>query len=243
VSLPVRLADAELVAMLEGALWWPARRLLAVADLHLEKGSAFARRGVPLPPYDTRATLARLARLVAALSPAQVVCVGDSFHDASADARLDPVDAEALRRLTGDRDWVWIAGNHDEAPPTTFGGRAATELAVRPLVFRHAAQPGLPATSAGSAVAGAVEGEVSGHYHPKASVVVAGRRTTARCFVSDPARLILPAFGAYTGGLDVFAPAIARLLQPSFAVLILGHRRVHRVGNRRLSRPPGQETG
>lgn len=226
--LPVRFAGADLLVTLSGALYWPAMRMLIVADLHLEKGSAFARRGVLLPPYDSRATITRLAAALAEFRPATVVCLGDSFHDADAGYRLASEDGNALGRLTAGCDWLWVAGNHDHQPSTKFGGRVVEEVQMPPLQFRHCAVPGL---------AGGEAGEISGHFHPKASIVVAGRRITARCFVGDATRLILPAFGAYTGGLDVLQPAIARLLQPSFSVMLLGRHRVHRVAGCSLTAP------
>jgi len=207
---------AELVATAEGALWWPAESALLVADLHLEKGSSFARRGCFLPPYDSRATLERLARLVAALSPRRVLCLGDSFHDDGGPDRLDAEDAERLRALADGRDWLWIAGNHDPGPGPATGGRVVAEASLAGIALRHRA--GAPGTEADGF-------EISGHFHPKASVRVAGRRLAGRCFVADDRRLILPAFGAYTGGLDVFDPAIAALLAPAFTVQIIirGH--------------------
>ncbi|MGF1627750.1 MAG: ligase-associated DNA damage response endonuclease PdeM, partial [Alphaproteobacteria bacterium] len=194
-ATPFRFCGVDLLAEASGALIWPAAGLVAVADLHLEKGSAFAARGTLLPPYDTAATLGRLERLVAAWSPRQVVCVGDSFHDVRAAARLDAADALRISRLTAACDWVWIAGNHDPLPPLAWGGRVSEGVDVGPLHFRHEALPA------------AVFGEVSGHYHPKARVRVRGGGRSGRCFIADRHRLILPAFGAFAGGLDVLDPA------------------------------------
>ena len=212
---PLHLNGADLLADLSGALAWPGRRLLAVADLHLEKGSAFASRGRLLPPYDTAATLARLAAAVASHRPETIVCLGDSFHDHRAATRLGRADAARLKRMTTEADWIWIAGNHDPAPPAALGGRALPEFRLGPLVFRHIAE------------SGPVAGEVSGHFHPKAGFSWRGRHVGGRCFIADARRLILPAFGAYAGGLDVRDPAIAQLFGRGARIHILGRMKLH----------------
>jgi DNA ligase-associated metallophosphoesterase len=217
------LNGADLIADLTGALWWPEAALLAFADLHLEKGSSYAPRGTLLPPYDTRTTVKRMADAVGRYTPRTVVCLGDSFHDDGAAARLDDVDAAALQRLIGGRDWLWVAGNHDPAPPAGLGGRSVAEFSAGPLRFRH------------EAVSMTAPGEVSGHFHPKASVSHRGRRVTGRCFASDGRRLVLPAFGAYAGGLSVTDPALAGLFPDGFAVWMLGRSRVHRLPASRLA--------
>lgn len=203
---------ADLVADHAGALWWPERRVLAVADLHLEKGSALG-----LPPYDSRETLARLECLLDRLAPAQVIALGDSFHDSRAEDRIGDEDGVRLARLAAACDWIWIEGNHDPAPSARWGGRVAGEIVVGPLVFRH------------QAADGRAEGEVSGHYHPKLSMVVRGRTVTGRCFLSDGLRLVLPAFGAFTGGLDARDPALHRLFGRGLAAHVLGVSKVVRV--------------
>jgi len=213
----------ELIADVSGVLWWPARQTLVVADLHLEKGSGLAAKGALLPPYDTAATLARLASAIDRLGPHRVICLGDSFHDGGAAARLSAGDAGTIARLTGDRDWIWITGNHDPDPPARWGGCVIDELMDGALVFRHEARPGSV-------------GELSGHFHPKASVSTRARRITARCFVGDCDRLILPAFGAYTGGLDVLDPAISRLLHRGFHVHLLGRSRLYSLPRKGLAR-------
>ncbi len=212
----LRVNGAELLTDASGALFWPARRSLMVADLHLEKGSAFAERGLFLPPYDTAATLQRLAEVIGRYRPDRVVCLGDSFHDGGAAARLPRDAAETIKRLTAAVDWIWIAGNHDPAPPADWGGRVATEVTLGPLVLRHQAAGDRPA-----------HGELSGHYHPKAAVRLRARRFAGRCFVTDGRRLILPAFGAYAGGLDVLDPAVAGLFPGGFRVHLLGRRGVY----------------
>jgi DNA ligase-associated metallophosphoesterase len=212
----IRVNGVPLLADLSGALVWPERRLLVVADLHLEKGSAFARRGQLLPPYDTAATLEALAGAVRRHRPERVICVGDSFHDEHAAERLADADGARLRQLTGICDWIWIAGNHDPRPPADWGGRVEAEVTLAPLVFRHEALTN-----------GRAPGEVSGHYHPKARVRLRTGRTSARCFVTDGRRLVLPAFGAYTGGLNVLDPAIAGLFAKDFRVHLLGRQAIH----------------
>ena len=204
-------------------MFWPDESTLIVADLHLAKGSGYAARGIHLPPYDTRVTLDRLAGLVRTHAPRRVICLGDSFHDDEAADRLHGDDTARLRRLTDGREWVWIAGNHDPHPPARFGGEVAAELALGHLTFRHEATRAAP------------PGEISGHFHPSASCHVRGRRVSDRCFVADGRRAILPAFGAYTGGLDVLDPAISELFRDGFDVWILGDRRVHRLPASRLT--------
>lgn len=199
-----------LQADVSGALLWPERRLAVVADLHFEKSTAFAARGRLLPPYDTAATLDKLEGVVARHAVERVICLGDSFHDGGAAQRLDPLQAARLKGLLARLEWTWIAGNHDPAPPEDWGGTVAAEVTLGALTFRHEAEPV------------ARGGEVSGHFHPKASVSLRGRRITAPCFVTDGRRLILPAFGAFTGGLDVLDPAIAGLFAKGFQATLLG---------------------
>jgi uncharacterized protein len=212
------IAGIGLVADCAGALYWPEQRLLAVADLHLEKGSAFARRGVLLPPYDTASTLARLARLIERYAPALVIALGDSFHDGDGPARMTEFDRGALGALQRGRDWVWLAGNHDPEPAEGIGGRFAGVLAIGPLTLRHepSPQPG--------------DGEIAGHLHPLARVARRGRAVSRRCFAGDGRRLIMPAFGAYAGGLNVRDRAIATLFPSlAFTAHMLGERRLYAV--------------
>ncbi|WP_051609374.1 ligase-associated DNA damage response endonuclease PdeM [Fodinicurvata fenggangensis] len=211
-----RFNGADLVTDPSGALWWPAEGCLVVADLHLEKGSSFAARGSFLPPYDSRETLARLQAVLARRQPQRVICLGDSFHDRQAGERLDAAERERLKALTRAHDWIWIAGNHDPEPPRELGGEVTAEVEMRRLVFRHEAEARRED-----------RGEVSGHYHPKAAVRVKGRHFSRPCFVFDGSRLILPSFGAYTGGLDVFAPALRTLLAPDFRVRLIDGRKVY----------------
>lgn len=221
------LAGATLVADHSGALWWPGEHVLAVADLHFEKGSAYAAKGAALlPPYDTRATITRLEDAIRRRQPRHVICMGDSFHDLGAAARLSSDDRVRLASLARGRDWLWLAGNHDPAPPSGLGGRVMAEIRIGPLVFRHqASEDTLPA------------GEVSGHFHPKAVLSVRGRTLGGRCFAADARRLVLPAFGSYAGGLNVLDPAIARLFAPGFRVHVLARERVHTLASSRLLPP------
>ena len=210
------LNGATLLADPSGALVWPERRTVIVSDLHFEKGSAFAARGVPLPPYDTAATLDRLSAVLEQYRPAHVIALGDSFHDQRAPDRVSDTALRRIHTMTATYDWTWITGNHDPAPDPLWGGRTAADHVLGPLVFRHEAAPGIGA------------GEVSGHYHPRARVKLRGRSVSGRCFVTDGFRLMLPSFGAFTGGLDVTAPEIRRLFRRRFEVLLLGPRKVYR---------------
>jgi hypothetical protein len=214
------VGGTELVADAAGALFWPEQGLLAVADLHLEKGSSFAARGMLLPPYDSAATLARLSLLIARYAPRVVIALGDSFHDGGGPARLADTDRATLKRLQRGRDWVWIAGNHDPDPAGGIGGRFVATLVVGALTFRHE-----PAGKSG--------GEIAGHLHPMARVSRRGRAVSRRCFASDGERLVMPAFGAYTGGLNIRDRAFARVFQTlAFTAHMLGERRVYAVAAR-----------
>ena len=168
------IAGVDMRADLSGALFWEEQSLLVVSDLHLEKGSSFAARGVLLPPYDTVATLSRLASVIARHDPKTVIALGDSFHDRTAHERLSAPDREAIAALQARRDWIWISGNHDPALPSDLGGIVASEVAIGPIVFRH--EP-----------TGAV-GEIAGHLHPKARVATRARWMERRCFASDGER-------------------------------------------------------
>lgn len=220
-------AGERLEALPMGALYWPAERLLAVADLHLEKGSSYAVRARKLlPRHDTRQTLVGLAQLIAAVQPKTVVCLGDSFHDRDAVGRLPEGERAQIGRLTSQTHFVWISGNHDPAPPPAGWGEVAEEIGRGPLVFRHEAQ------------FGPVRGEVSGHYHPVAALTVRGRGLRRRCFLTDGYRLILPAFGAYAGGLNALDPAIAQLFPDDYDALVVGREVVRRLSRRQLRPDP-----
>jgi uncharacterized protein len=213
----ITIEETALFADPAGALFWPDAKTLIVADLHLEKGSAYAAKGVPLPPYDTRATLEALQRLIRRYTPLRVVCLGDSFHDRAAGERIAPADRDFLARLIADRDWVWVLGNHDPQIPPALGGRAVTEVAEGRLVLRHAPLG-----------ANLSPGEIVGHFHPKACVTTYAGRVVAPCFAHDGRRMVMPAFGAYAGGLDALDRAIAGLFgRTRFRVLMTGKDRLH----------------
>ena len=220
----IDIAGERLTADSDGALWWADKSVLAVADLHLEKGSAYAKRtGQMLPPYDSRATLARLCVLAERYQPKTIICLGDNFHDGEGPARLDADSRKALIQLMRGRRFVWIEGNHDAAAALALGGECAPEVEIGPIVFRHEPQPGRS------------RGELAGHLHPVASVNTRARRVRRRCFVSDGMRCVLPAFGAYTGGLDVFDEAFAPLFPDAFSAYLLGRDRVYPFPHARLA--------
>jgi hypothetical protein len=214
----LELAGAELLLRGSGALWLAGERLLVVADLHLEKGSAYARRGQLLPPYDSRETLGRLAAEVAALRPRAVVLLGDTFHDGEGEQRLSPQDACTLQGIAAAAELLWIVGNHDAEGPRRLPGVVAAALAVGGVGFVHE-----PAAVAGP-------GEVAGHLHPAAKVKGRGGSVRRRCFVTDGERLVAPAFGAYAGGLNVRDAAFRGLFARAPLAIALGERRTHPVG-------------
>lgn len=188
----------ELVALPQGALYWPSRRALLVADLHLEKASWFARLGQMLPPYDSIATLAELTRLRQETAAEEIWCLGDSFHDRHGCDRLPPKARELLTELTAATRWTWITGNHDPGFADHCGGQISEEAEVDGLILRHEADPS------------DLRPELSGHFHPKLRINHKGRQVSRRCFVATDRKLILPAYGALTGGLDAHHPEIAR---------------------------------
>ena len=219
------LAGERLTLDRTGALWLEAHRTLVVSDLHLEKGSSYAARsGQFLPPYDTRETLACLHEVIQRLDPACVVALGDSFHDVRGPERLEPGDRAMVAALQDGRDWVWIAGNHDHAVSEGLGGRYADTLALGALSLRH--EP----------MANAAEGEVAGHLHPCGKVTMRGRSVRRRCFVSDGHRLVMPAFGAFTGGLNVRSSAFEPLFPKGFTAHLLGDGRVFAIGRAMLGK-------
>lgn len=223
-STEIVFQSEKLYCHLSGALIWPAAETIIVSDLHLEKGSAFAERGILLPPYDSRETLNRLTKVIENQLVSRVICLGDSFHDQSAFKRLGMEEKTLIQQMTTARDWIWITGNHDPSPPSQLGGQVSIELSVGPLTFRHIAEPNADA------------GEISGHYHPKARVTVRGRGLSAPCFIADENKLILPAFGAYTGGLDVTDPAIERYFHNNYRIHMLGQKKVYSFPHSSLSK-------
>ena len=222
-SLSVRVMGELCVLRCSGALWLPAHGTLVAGDLHLEKGSAFAARGQMLPPYDSRATLDRLEAEIAELKPDRVVLLGDSFHDSRSIGRMAADDRTRLDRLAFGRDWVWLEGNHDREALTAadadavtrLPGRVVGDLRLGALFLTHEPMPE------------AEDGEVAGHLHPCARIVAHARMVRRSCFVTDGRRLILPAFGAFTGGLNVLDAAIAGLFSEPPMAAALGKDRVH----------------
>jgi hypothetical protein len=211
--VPFSFGGHALFALAAGAVFWPTRGALLVADLHLEKGSWYAARGQMLPPYDTLATLADLEALVAATGADEIWCLGDSFHDRDGCDRLPVQARDTLVGLTARTRWTWITGNHDPVIADRCGGALATEALVDGLMLRHEASPGEQRP------------ELSGHFHPKLRLNVRGRQVARRCFVATPRKLILPAFGALTGGLDAGHPAIVRAMgEPAEALIPVENR-------------------
>ena len=223
---PLHLAGERLLLDPAGLLSWPARGLLAVADLHLEKGSHFARRGSLVPPYDTRETIARLASALRRHAPRRLLLLGDSFHDPGGAVRMATPDRAALRHALDGVEVVWVSGNHDPDPPDGLPGAACDGYRDGPLTFRHVAEPD---------ARNPARGEVSGHFHPKVTAATRAGGVTRPCFVADHHRLVLPAFGAFTGGLDVRDPAFAPLFPRGGRCFLLGKERLFSV-----PLPPGR---
>ena len=206
--VPFSFAGETFVASPEGALYWPARNALLVADLHLEKASWFARLGQFLPPYDSVATLTALNEVVQATGVTHLYCLGDSFHDRFGCDRLPDQARALLLDMTSRLDWSWILGNHDPGFADHCGGTLVEEMEVNGIVLRHEAHPE------------DLRPEMSGHFHPKYRVQVRGRRVSRRCFVASSTKLILPAFGSLTGGLDASHPEIVKSVGPAASALV-----------------------
>jgi uncharacterized protein len=218
--VPFSFASQEWRLVQERALFWPREQALLVADLHLEKASFYARHGQLLPPYDSRETLERVALAIRETGARRVFALGDNFHDSKGPARIEPHAAGMLAALTRATEWVWITGNHDARLEAAAGGVLAGEIATGGVVLRHQAQTG------------ETRPELSGHYHPRLMVHARGRRIARPCAVRSEARLILPAFGSLTGGMDAADPAIVRAMQPASAIdAVLG------AGGRLVSYP------
>ena len=224
-AAPFDFAGQHFQMLAENALFWPRHGALIVADLHLEKASWYAARGQPLPPYDSHDTLDRLAALGARTGARAIWCLGDSFHDRDAAARIVPAVADRLARQARSAALVWIAGNHDGLSAGAWGGTVADQLLVDGIAFRHQAERG--------------EGrpEISGHFHPKLCSHIRGRRVARACFVGDERRLILPAFGSFAGGLAADDPAVAANFGGPYRAMLV-------AGGRRLDFPcPGHAAG
>lgn len=222
-SQRLSLCGKAFVADMAGALYWPAERTLIVADLHLEKGSAFAQRGTMLPPYDTEDTLQRLAECLDRYAPRRVIALGDSLHDPGASRRLTPDNRKILRMLQEDREWVWINGNHDPVIAADLGGTRTEQIRIAGLSFMHVPR------------AGRVTHEIAGHLHPAAKVSLYGHTIRRPCFVGNGRRLLLPAFGTYAGGLNVLDAAFAPLFgNDGMSVWMLGQEGLYPVATRHL---------
>ena len=224
VSQPVAVCGKELIADNSGALYWPSQHTLLVADLHLEKGSSYAERGTFLPPYDTRQTLVRLAEVMDRYEPAKVIALGDSVHDRGAGMRMAVEDLEVLQILQEGREWIWLTGNHDPDIPPQLGGKACRELEIAGIALRH--QP----------ASGAVTHEIAAHMHPAARLSMYGYCIRRACFVGNGRRLVMPAFGAFAGGLNVLDEAFRPLFgNGGLAVWMLGHEGLYPVATRLLA--------
>jgi DNA ligase-associated metallophosphoesterase len=214
----IRIGTDIFVADASGALWHEAERTLVIADLHFEKGSSFARRGMLLPPYDTTVTLTALSATISRFAPRRVVSLGDGFHDDEGAARLSIDCRAALRNLQLGRDWVWVAGNHDPRAPAGLPGDHALSCKVGAVAARHEPRPG----------AVGVDGEIAGHLHPMAHIVARAGGVRRRCFAADTRRCVLPAFGAYAGGLDLRDKAFANLFDLArLQAVVIGSARIH----------------
>jgi DNA ligase-associated metallophosphoesterase len=220
----VALCGKQLVADNSGALYWPGERTLLVADLHLEKGSAHAARGTMLPPYDTRQTLMRLAEVIDRYEPERVIALGDSLHDVGAAGRMPAEDLQILHIMQEDREWIWLNGNHDPEICRSLGGEVRGEFAIGGITLRH--QP----------AAGCVTHEIAGHMHPAARLSMYGYTIRRPCFVGNGRRLVMPAFGAFAGGLNVLDDAFQPLFgNGGMAVWMLGQEGLYPVATRFLS--------
>jgi uncharacterized protein len=214
---PIELAGHALLPVAAGALYWEAEDTLLVADLHLEKGAAFAARGIMLPPYDTRSTLSRLAACIDVFRPRRVVALGDSFHRSELAGRLHAADRDELTALQQGREWYWILGNHDPDLPDSIGGFICRSLTIGGVTLCHEPSFGRSA-------------EIAGHLHPVARIARKGEVFRRKCFATDGQRLVMPAFGAYTGGLSIRDAAFAKIFgTPGFMAHVLGDARLHTI--------------
>ncbi len=206
--VPLSFAQHDFMAHTDAALYWPAQNALLVADLHLEKASWYAKGGQMLPPYDSRATLERLTMIIAETGSDTIYCLGDNFHDCGGEQRLEAHAAGLLQRLTARTDWYWINGNHDAALDGCWGGKVVPEIRVEGIMLRHEAEPGYGAP------------EMSGHFHPKLRLRQRSRSVARRCYVASDTKLIFPAFGALTGGLDADSLAIRTAMAARASALV-----------------------
>jgi hypothetical protein len=223
-SARIRLGGVDFVPDLSGALYAPEFRTLLIADLHLEKGSSLARRGVHLPPYDTRHSLLQLEKAIDEAKPERLIFLGDTFHDGKAHERLSRDDAALIQRMASRLQIIWITGNHDPKPAAGVPGLTAQEVALGPIALRHEPR-----------ILGEGELEIAGHLHPAATVVHRGQRIRCKCFIGDERRLVMPAFGSYTGALSISAEPFGQLFAPdAYHVWMLSGRSVHRFPAKRV---------
>ncbi len=208
---------------LTGAMYLAAHDALLVADLHFEKGSSFARRGMMLPPYDTRETLIALTDAVLRYNPKTVIALGDSFHDIGGPERLGDEERATLSRVQAGRDWIWVTGNHDRILPDSIGGQVVEEMMLGSLTLRHEPMAGEQA-------------EIAGHLHPVGKVVMRGRATRRRCFLTDGTRCVMPALGAYAGGLNACDAAYKPLFAKGFTAHLIGTERIFAIAKSMLCR-------
>ncbi len=219
----IELKGQSALLDLTGAMYLPAHDALLVADLHFEKGSSFARRGMMLPPYDTRETLSALSDAVFRFDPRMVIALGDSFHDIGGPERLGDEERATLTQVQAGRDWIWVTGNHDRVLPGTLGGAVVPEMQLGHLTLRH--EPLADETA-----------EVAGHLHPVGKVVMRGRSVRRRCFLTDGARCVMPAFGAYAGGLNACDAAFHPLFTKGFTAHLIGTERIFAIARAMLCR-------
>jgi uncharacterized protein len=220
---PIAVCGKTFIADQGGALYWRGQKALIIADLHLEKGSSYAARGQMLPPYDTRATLMRLAETIDQYDVETVIALGDSLHDTGAADRIGKDDLDILHIMQEDRRWIWVTGNHDPILGNVFGGEVVDELELEGLVLRHIPRPGR------------VTHEIAGHMHPAAKLSLYGSGLRRPCFVGNGLRLVLPAFGAFAGGLNVLDDAFIPLFgDDGLSVWMLGQEGLYPVATRRL---------
>ena len=222
-SHPISMCGKAFVADQSGALYWRSEKALIISDLHLEKGSAYASRGRMLPPYDTRATLLRLAETIDRYDVDTVIALGDSFHDTGAADRICNDDLDILHIMQDDRRWIWVTGNHDPVLSNVFGGEVVDELVLEGVNMRHVPRPGR------------MTHEIAGHMHPAAKLSVYGSSLRRPCFVGNGLRMVLPAFGAFAGGLNVLDDAFAPLFgNDGLSVWMLGQEGLYPIATRQL---------
>jgi DNA ligase-associated metallophosphoesterase len=219
----IALQGCAMVLDLTGAIFLPEHDVLLVADLHFEKGSSFALRGMMLPPYDTRETLKALCVAVNRYNPRLVIALGDSFHDIGGPDRLGDDERATLVQTQHGRDWIWVTGNHDRSLPASIGGDVVEEIEVGPLTLRHEPVEG-------------AHSEIGGHFHPVGKVVMRGRSTRRRCFLVDDTRCIMPALGAYAGGLNACDQAFQPLFPAGFTAHLIGSERIFAIARAMLCR-------